>query len=151
MSLEQTLRDNLKESLKTGDKVRTMTIRMLLAGITNAEKERGLPPDDDGVLNIISREVKRHKESIESFKKADRQDLVASEEAELAILLKYLPEQMSQEEILAAAQRVIEEVGATGPRDKGKVMSQLMGPLKGKADGRQVGSIVDELLTDLGS
>ncbi|MDH4299827.1 MAG: GatB/YqeY domain-containing protein, partial [Dehalococcoidia bacterium] len=98
------------------------------------------------VLDVIGKEVKRHRESIEAFKKGNRDDLVAQEEAELAVLISYLPEQMSREQVIAAARQAIDAVGAKGPSDKGKVMGQLMPQLKGKADGREVSEIVSELL-----
>ncbi len=123
---------------------------MLLAGIANAEIARGTPLDDAGVLGIIAKESKRHRESIDAFSKGNRQDLVAKEETELSILLEYLPKQMSPQEIAVAARQVIEEVGARGPSDKGKVMSRLMAQLKGKAEGKEVSSIVAELLASPG-
>ena len=102
--------------------------------------------DDAGVTDVLAKEVKQHRESIAEVSKGNRQDLVAKEEAELAIILEYLPKQMSREEIVAAARRVMEQVEARGPGDKGKVMSQLMPQLKGSADGREVSDVVSELL-----
>jgi hypothetical protein len=102
--------------------------------------------DDSGVIDVISREVKQHRESIAGFSKGNRQDLVAKEEAELAILHEYLPQQLSREEIAQAACDVIEQVGAMGPGDKGKVMSQLMPQLKGRAEGREINEVVANLL-----
>ena len=91
------------------------------------------------------RQDHRH-ESVEAFRLGNRQDLVAQEEAELTVLQGYLPEQISREEIIAEARRVIEEVGAQGPGDKGKVMPKLISQLKGKADGREINAVVTELL-----
>jgi hypothetical protein len=105
--------------------------------------------DDNKILDVITRDVKRHRESIEAFKQGDRSDLVAQEEAELNILMEYLPQQMSHEEIVAVAQQVIDAVGAKGIKDKGRVMSQLMPQLKGKADGKEVSDVVAELLTSM--
>ena len=99
------------------------------------------------ILGIIAKEARQHQESIESFKQGNRQDLVAKEEAELAILNEYLPQQMTREEIVAEARRVIGEVGAQGPGDKGKVMPRLIAQLKGKADGREINVVVTELLS----
>ncbi|MEE8471312.1 MAG: GatB/YqeY domain-containing protein [Dehalococcoidia bacterium] len=138
---------DLKETMKSGDKIRLSVIRMVRARIKNTEiaKQRSL--DDSDVLGVISKEAKQRRESIAEFKKADRQDLVAQEEAELAILLKYLPQQLSHEEIVAAARQVIEEAGARGPGDKGKVMSKLVAQLKEKAEGRDINEVVTELLS----
>ena len=149
MLLHQRLREDLKQALKTGNKARVSALRLLLAGIANAEIAKGAPLDDEGVMRVIAKEVKQCRESIEAFRKGERQDLVNKEEVELKVLLEYLPQQMSREEIITAAHQVMEEVKAKAPSDKGKVMSKLMPQLKGKADGRVVSDIVSELLANL--
>jgi hypothetical protein len=146
MTFKDNIQEALKRALKQQRKVEVSTLRLLLSEIKNAEIAQQKPTDDNKVLDVISREVKRRRESIEAFKQGNRSDLVAQEEAELAILMSYLPEQMGREEIIATAQKVIDAVGAKGPSDKGKVMSQLMPQLKGKADGKEVNDIVTELL-----
>lgn len=102
--------------------------------------------DEGEVVSVISKEVKRHIESIDAFKKGNRADLVDKEEAELKILRSYMPEQLSRDEIIKAAKEIILAIGVTGPGDKGKVMQQLMPRLKGKADGKLVNEVVMELL-----
>jgi len=146
MTLQEKLRADLKQAMKGRDSGRSSLIRLVLAGVKNAEIDKGAPLDDPGVIDVLSREVKWHRESIAEFSKGNRPDLVAKEEAELAMLLEYLPPQMSREEIVEAARKVIEQVGARGPGDKGKVMSQLMPQLKGKAEGREISNVVSELL-----
>ena len=146
MALKDNIREALKEALKRQQRVEVATLRLLLSEIKNAEIAQQKPADDNKVIDVITREVKRRRESIEAFRQGNRSDLVAQEEAELAVLMGYLPEQMSRAEIMAAARQVIDEVGAKGPSDKGKVMSQLMPHLKGKADGKEVSEIVVELL-----
>jgi len=146
MTLQEKLRADLKRAMKGRDNKRRSLIRLVLAGVKNAEIDKGAPLDDSGAIDIISREVKQHRESIAEFSKGNRADLVAKEEDELAMLLEYLPPQMSREEIAEAARKVIEQVGARGPGDKGKVMSQLMPQLKGKAEGREISDVVSELL-----
>jgi len=138
---------DLKEAMRGGDKVRQSVIRMVRAAVHNAEIAKGAALEDSDVLGTIAKEAKQRRESIAEFKKGNRQDLVDKEEAELAILLEYLPQQMSREEIEAAARRVIEEVEARGPGDKGKVMPRLIAELKGKADGRDINAVVTELLS----
>ena len=145
--LQEKLMADLKEAMKGGDKTRLEVIRMVRARIKNTEIAKQKSLDDSDVLDVIAKEAKQRRESITEFKKADRQDLSDKEEAELAILLKYLPQQMSREEVLAAARRVIEEVGARGPGDKGKVMQNLVPQLKGKAEGRDINEVVTELLS----
>jgi len=144
--LQDKLMDDLKKAMKSGDKVRQSVIRLVRAGIKNAEIAQQKSLDDSDILGVISKEAKQRRESIAEFKKADRQDLVAQEEAELAILLEYLPQQMSREEIVAAARQMIEEIGAQRPGDKGKVMPKLIAQLKGKAEGREINEVVKELL-----
>jgi uncharacterized protein YqeY len=146
VTLQEKLMADLKEAMKSGDKTRLSAIRMVRAAIKNAEIANGKDLDDAGVTDVLSREVKQRRESIAEFKKANRQDMVAKEEEELAIVMGYLPQQMSQEEIAAIARKVIEETGAQGPRDKGKVMSKLMPQLKGKAEGRLIDETVTKLL-----
>lgn len=145
-AIKQKLSDDLKKAVKDRDKLRCLTIRLLVAAIQNAEIAKRAPLEEAELLGIIAKEVRQHKESIDAFKQGNRQDLVAHEEAELAILNEYLPEQISREEIIAAARQVINEVGAQGLQDKGKVMSQLIPRLKGKADGRDINAVVTELL-----
>jgi uncharacterized protein YqeY len=145
-NLKQKLNDDLKQALRDRDKVRRSTMRLVMAAIKNAEIARQSALDDSDILGIIAKEVKRHEESIEAFKQGDRQELVAQEEAELAVLKEYLPRQLTREEIIAAARQVIEEIGAQEPRDKGKVMPKLIAQLKGKADGREINEVVTELL-----
>ncbi len=145
--LKQKLSDDLKQAIRDGDKVRRSVIRLVIAAINNVEIARQAALDDDiDILGIIAKEVRQRRESIEAFKQGDRQDLVAQEEAELTILNEYLPQQMAREEIITAARQVIEEIGAEGPGDKGKVMPQLIAQLKGRADGREINAVVTELL-----
>ena len=144
--LKQKLTDDLKQAMRSGDKTRRSVIRLVMAAIGNAEIARRGALDNADILGVIAKEARQHQESIEAFKQGNRQDLVAKEEAELAILQEYLPQQMTREEIVEAARRVIEELGAQGPGDKGKVMPKLIAQLKGKADGREINAVVTELL-----
>lgn len=145
-NLKEKLEADLRQAMKDRDNVKRSVLRLLLAAIQNAEIAKRGSLDNPDVLGIVAREVKQRNESIEAFKQGDRQDLVAQEEAEMAILKEYLPRQLSREEVIIEARQVIEEVGAQGPRDKGKVMSRIMAQLKGKADGREINEIVTELL-----
>jgi hypothetical protein len=145
--LKQKLTNDLKQALKGGDKVRRSVIRLVMAAIQNTEIARQATLDDADILGIIAKEVRQHRESIEAFKQGNRLDLVAQEEVELAILNEYLPQQMTREEVISAARRVIEEVGAQGLGDKSKVMPKLIAQLKGRADGREINAVVTELLS----
>jgi len=144
--LKQKLMNDLKQAMRDGDKVKCSVIRLAMAAIKNAEIARQADLEDGDILGVIAKEIRQRNESIEAFKQGNRQDLVIKEEAELAILQGYQPRQMTREEIIAEARRVIEEVGAQGPADKGKVMPKLIAQLKGKADGREINAVVTELL-----
>jgi uncharacterized protein YqeY len=146
VSLREKLNQDLREALRGGESVRVSSIRMVLAAARNAEIAKGRELDDGGVLDVISREIRQRRESIVEFRKGRREDLASREEAELAVLEAYLPEQATHEEIVAAAQRIIAEVGARGPQDKGRVMPVMMAQFKGKADGREINTVVTELL-----
>ena len=105
--------------------------------------------DDDAIIGVISRQVRQRRESIYEFRRGNREDLVEREEADLAVLLEYLPPQLTPEELTALAQGVIQEVGAQGPGDKGKVMGKLMPQVKGKTEGSAVNQVVSKLLESL--
>jgi uncharacterized protein YqeY len=149
MALKDRLAGDLKDAIRGRDERRKTAIRLVVAAIKNAEVAEGKPLDDAGVLKVISKEVRRHRESIEGFQKGGRQDLVDEEEAELAVLQSYLPPAMSREEIVRAAREVIAQTGAHGPADKGKVMPVLISQLAGRAEGREINEVVTELLAEL--
>ncbi len=135
-----------RQAMKDKDTLRRSVLMMVLAAVKNAEIARRGELSDGDVLSIIQKEVKQHRESIEVFEKGGRQDLADKEKAELKILGEYLPKQLSREEIVAEARRIIEAEGAKGPGDKGKVMPKIIASLKGKADGKVINEVVTELL-----
>ena len=146
-STKDRLDQDVKQAMRDGDAAKRDTLRLMLSAVQNAEiAKRGELAEPD-VLGIIAREARQRRESIEAFRQGDRPDLIAIEEAELAIIQVYLPEQASREEIVEFARKVIAETGAEGPRDKGKVMPKLVAEFKGKADGRIINEIVTELLS----
>ena len=146
-SLKERLTSDLKQAMKSGDTMRRNVIRLVMSAIRNAEIAKRGELEEPDVIGVVAKEARQRQESIDAFKQGGREDLVSQEEAELAILQKYLPQQAGHEEIVAAAQQIIAEVGAEGPRDKGKVMPRLIAQFKGKADGREINDIVTELLT----
>jgi hypothetical protein len=146
-AIKQKLIDDLKQAMRNGDRVKTSVIRLLMAAIQNAEIARQTTLGDQELLGIVAKEVRQRKESITAFNKGDREDLAAQEETEMAILKEYLPQQLSREEIIATARNVILAVGAQGPGDKGKVMPKLIAEMKGRADGREINTVVTELLS----
>jgi uncharacterized protein YqeY len=147
LKLIEQIQEDLKRSMKAKDGNRVSVLRLLLSSIRNREIEKRDVLDDDEVLAEITSSAKRRRESMEAFKEGDRMDLVEKEEAELAILQEYLPEQLSPDEIRNVVQEVVEAVSATTASDLGKVMKELMPRLGGKADGKLVNEIVREVLS----
>ncbi len=155
MSLKAQLANDLKDALRQRNETRKTTLRLLLAAITKAEipgAEVEDPDaarhqlDDEQVLAVIASQAKQRRQSIDAFEKAGRQDLVDKEAAELRILETYLPAMLSREAIAQEARKVIEEVAAGNPATKGEVMRVLMPRLAGRADGRAINDVVNELL-----
>jgi uncharacterized protein YqeY len=144
--LAQKIQEDLKTAVRSQDKVKISTLRMILSALKNAELEEREELSDETELAVVASYARRIKESIEEFRKAERGDLVAKEQAELLIVLSYLPEQMSDDDIHREAERVIAEIGAATPRDMGRVMGEMMRRFKGKVDGGSVNRIVSDLL-----
>lgn len=140
------LRNKLKEAMKASDEVRVRTLRLLISSIKNEEVEKGRKLTEEEFSDIVLKEVKKRKEAIEMYEKGQRKDLADEERKELAILEEFLPKQLNVDEIRKMVVETIEAVGASGPKDLGKVMSVLMPKLKGRADGKLVNKIVRELL-----
>ena len=146
MDLNAQLAADLKDAMRARDEIRRNVLRLTIAALRNAAIAAGEELGQEATMAVVSTEAKRRRESIQEFRKAGRQDLVEKEETELAVLAVYLPEPLSRNEILEAVRRVIEETGAAGVKDLGKVMPVLMQQLRGRADGRVVNEVVRELL-----
>jgi len=144
--LEDKLAAELREAMRAGDVTRRDTIRQLRATLHNEAIAKGQSLSDEESVAVVQRLVNQHRDSISEFKRGNRDDLVAKEEAELEVLLGYLPEQLSREAIVAAATAIIQKVGATSKSDQGKVRRELGPELRGKADMRMVNEVVQELL-----
>ena len=146
MTLKEKLLKDQNDAMRQKDALRLSVVRMVRSAIHYAEIEQGHEPDDTGVQAVIARDVKEHRDTITEIGKGNRPDLIQKAEAELAILLTYLPQQMSAQDIEATARTVIAQVGAKGPSDMGKVMGVLMPQLRGKADSRIISQVVQSLL-----
>ncbi|MDA8226671.1 MAG: GatB/YqeY domain-containing protein [Desulfitobacterium hafniense] len=148
MSLKDRLVEDMKVAMKAKEegKVRLSVIRMARAAIKNAEIDKKTEFNDDQVIEVLAREVKMRRDAIEEFSKAARPEKVKDLEEEIAILMDYLPQQLSEGEIRQLAQEIIDQVGAQGPKDLGKVMGAITPKTKGRADGKVVNQIVRELL-----
>lgn len=154
--LKQELQEDLKQSILAKEELKTSTLRLLLSSITYFEKSKGLPAGrqggagyeatDDDVMEVLAREIKKRRESIEMYEKGNRPELAEKENKELQMLQTYLPEQLSEEEIKNLVKEAISQTGATEIKDMGKVMAALMPKVKGKAEGSLVSQIVKESL-----
>ncbi|MCH3964686.1 MAG: GatB/YqeY domain-containing protein [Clostridium sp.] len=146
MSLKKRLQEDWKQALKSKDKFKANTISMARAAVLLVEKTDGKQLDDEQVTDILAKEVKQRREAILEFKKGNRQDLVDDTEKEIKILLDYLPQQLSKEEITEIVDQAVNEVGANSIKDMKKVMAYVVPKTKGRADGRLVGQIVKQYL-----
>jgi uncharacterized protein YqeY len=140
------LTEELKTSLKAGNHTKVSVIRLLKASIKNREIEKMASLTEDEIIDIIMSAVKQRRESIEQFQKGRREDLVQKETSEIEILHTFLPQPLSDEELVNEIRTVIGEVGASSPKDMGKVMKVLMTRVKGRAEGAKVSSLVKELM-----
>ncbi|MCS7463471.1 GatB/YqeY domain-containing protein [Paenibacillus doosanensis] len=147
MSLSEKLNEDMKLAMKSQDKFKLTVIRMVRAAIKNIEIDQRKTLDDQEVLDVLSREIKQRKDSLQEFEKAGRDDLAETVKAEIEILMEYLPQQLSEEEVKAIVQQTIQEVGASSKADMGKVMGALMPKVKGRADGKLVNQAVQQLLS----
>lgn len=152
-TLKERIEADLNTAMRARDEVRKSTLRMLIAAIRNAEipaegstAQGRASLDDAAVTDVVLKQIKQRRDSIDSFRKAKREDLAVIEEAELVVLIEYGPKQVTREEIEAAARRVVAETGASGARDIGKVMPVLTKEFAGRADGRAINEVVRSLL-----
>jgi len=136
----------LKEALRAGDDVRKRTVRMVLAAVRQVEIDRQVNLDEAAVIGIVQKEIKTRKESVEEARGANRPDIVADTEAEIAVLQVYLPAQLGADELKALVEAAIAEAGAASPADMGKVMKLLVPRVAGRAPGDQVSAAVRQLL-----
>ncbi|MCC6543711.1 MAG: GatB/YqeY domain-containing protein [Nitrospirae bacterium] len=148
MTLLDRLSGDLNESLKGGNSIKTSVIRLIKSAVKYREIEKKAPLSDDDVIEVIMSGIKQRRDSIEQFSKGGRADLVEKENAEIGILQAYLPQPLTDEELVNEVKAVMTEVGATSAKDMGKVMKALMPRLKGRAEGTKISSIVKELMVE---
>ena len=146
MALKEQLMADLKKAMKEKDTVAKNVVTMVRASILQYEKDKKSELDDDGIIEIIAKQVKQRKDSLADFIKADRQDLVETTNREIELLMNYLPQQLTKEELTSIVQDAIEELGITEVKQMGKVMAYVMPQVKGRADGKMISEIVKEYL-----
>lgn len=147
--MKEELLKELKEAMREKDELRKNTITLLRSAILQVEKDKQITLSEDEMLAIVSKEVKKRKESIADYEKADRMDIVTDLKKEIEILSKYLPKQLSEDEIAELVTEAIAEVGATSPKEMGKVMQALKAKTAGKADGKLVSELVKNKLANM--
>ena len=150
MSIKERLEDDIRTAMRSRDQQRLDALRFLKSAINRVEIDRRVTLDDDGVTEVVVRQVKDRRDSIRMFEEANRTDLVEKESADLAVLEEYMPPQLDEEELATLIEDTIRQVGAETIRDRGKVMGRLMPQVQGKADGQQVNALVTRILEGMG-
>ena len=144
--LKEKLLEDLKTAMKDKDVIRKNTVQMIRAGILQIEKDTGEEVNDDKIIDIIAKEMKKKKDAIIDFEKAERSDLIEQTNQEMKILEEYLPKQLTKEELEAEVSKIIKKVGATSLKDMGMVMKEAKSEIGARADGRTINEIVKKLL-----
>ena len=144
--LKEKLLEDLKNSMKNKNIIRKNVVQMIRAAILQVEKDKGIEVSDEQIIEIMAKEAKKRKDSIEDYKKGGREDLVKQIEEEIAIISEYLPKQLSKEEVAEIVKQVIAEVGATSIKDMGKVMKSAKEKIGAASDGKTINEVVKEQL-----
>ena len=147
MSLKEKLADDLKTAMKEKNVVRKNVVQLIRAGVLQIEKDKKVVLDDEGVLDVIAKQLKQRRDSLPDYEKSGREDLIAELKAEMDVLMEYLPEQLSYEEIEQIVRAAVEKTGASSMKDMGKIMAAVMPETKGRADGKVINEIAKSLLS----
>ena len=147
MSLKEILAEDLKSAMKDKDIVRKNTVQMVRAAVLQVEKDKKITLDDEGVLEVVAKQLKQRKDSLPDYEKSGRDDLIAELKAEIDVLMKYLPEQLTKEELEVIVKEAIAETGASSIKDMGKIMATVMPKTKGRADGKMINEIARAMLS----
>jgi uncharacterized protein YqeY len=146
MSLKERLLEDMKIAMRDKDTIKKNAVQMVRAAVLQVEKDNKVSLDDDGVLEIIAKEVKKRRDSLSEFEKSGREDLIGTIKSEIEILLQYLPQQLTEEELEAIVRQAVKDTGASSPRDLGKIMQAVMPQVKGRADGKVINEIAKRIL-----
>ena len=147
MALKETLMNDLKEAMKDKDIIRKNTVQMVRSAVLQYEKDNKVELDDEGIIEVIARELKKRRDVLPEYEKSGREDLIADMNKEIETLLAYLPKQLTREELEVIVKDSIAAVGATSMKDMGKIMAAVMPQTKGRADGKMINEIVKGLLS----
>ena len=146
MAIKEKLLEDMKTAMKEKDSVRKDAVIMVRSAILQTEKDNKITLDDQAIIEVIAKEVKKRKDSLPEYEKSNREDLISKLKTEIDILMKYLPEQMSEQEVEETVKQVITETGASSIKDMGKVMSAVQAKVKSRADGKLINQIVKKYL-----
>ena len=146
MALKEKLAQDLKDAMRDKDVIRKNVVQLIRSNILQIEKDNKLTLDDDGVLDVIAKQLKQRRDSLPDYEKSGREDLISQLKTEMAILMEYLPAQLSREELEEIVKQAVAETGASSMKDMGRVMAAVMPKTKGRADGKEINSIVKNLL-----
>ena len=147
MTLKERLADDLKSAMKDKDIIRKNVVQLVRAGVLQVEKDNKVTLDDNGVLEVIAKQLKQRKDSLPDYEKSGRDDLIAGLKAEMDVLMEYLPKQLSHDELESIIKDVIAKLGASSMKDMGKVMAEVKAQTVGRADGRMINEIAKSLLS----
>ncbi len=147
MALKDQLMNDLKEAMKDKDVIRKNTVQMVRSAVLQFEKDNKTELDDNGVIEVIAKELKKRKDVLPEYEKSGRDDLIEGLNKEIETLLGYLPAQLSKDELVEIVKEAIAETGATSMKDMGKIMAAVMPKTKGRADGKEINAIVKEMLS----
>lgn len=147
MSLKEQLASDLKEAMKNKDVIRKNVVQLIRSGVLQIEKDKKITLDDEGVLDVIAKQLKQRRDSLPDYEKSGREDLISELKTEMDILMGYLPEQLTAEEIEAIVKEAVAETGASTIKDMGKIMAYVMPKTKGRADGKIINEIARKMLS----
>ena len=145
MSLKDRLLEDMKVAMRDKDVISKNTIQLTRSAVLQVEKDNRVTLDDDGIIEILAKEVKKRRDSMPDYERAGRQDLVDNIKAEIDVLLKYLPQQLTEEELEIIVKKAVQETGANSVKDLGKVMQIVMPLVKGRADGKMINQIAKKI------
>lgn len=146
MPLKEQLKEDLKSAMKDKDTVRKNVVQLIKAGVLQIEKDKKITLDDEGVLDVIAKQLKQRRDSLPDYEKSGREDLINQLKREMEILMGYLPAQLTEEELEQIVKEAVLSTGATTIKDMGKVMAAVMPKTKGRADGKEINRIARSLL-----
>ena len=147
MAIKDKLKDDLKAAMLEKDTVRKNVVQLIKAGVLQVEKDKKITLDDEGVLDVIAKQLKQRRDSLPDYEKSGRDDLIAQLKREMELLMEYLPQQLTHDELVEIVKDAIAQTGASEIKDMGKIMAAVMPKTKSTADGKEINAIARELLS----